>query len=163
MGLLGIALSLISPMQNPLLNHVIDKAVDGFSKRGPIQMFLTDHVIPVRGSIVCCDLAGAFEHSGVYVGNGKIIHRDGDGYLDSVSPDTFLKRLSGLNPAVTIFVSCRGDTPVGGEEIACRAEKAMRDKTFAGYDLLSKNCHHFCQYCLTGKKDNGTLVTELGG
>ena len=125
--------------------------------RGPVQMFVKDHVTPVRGSIVCCDLAGAFEHSGVYVGNGKIIHRDGDGYLDSVSPDTFLKRLSGLNPAVTIFVSCRGDTPVGGEEIACRAEKAMCDKTFAGYDLLSKNCHHFCQYCLTGKKDNGTL------
>ena len=125
--------------------------------RGPVQMFVKDHVTPVRGSIVCCDLAGAFEHSGVYVGNGKIIHRDGDGYLASVDPGTFLKRLSGFNPAVTIFVSCRGNSPVGGEEIACRAERALRDKTFSGYDLLSKNCHHFCQYCLTGMKDNGTL------
>jgi hypothetical protein len=125
--------------------------------RGPVQMFVKDHVTPVRGSIVCCDLAGAFEHSGVYVGKGKIIHRDGDGYLASVDPETFLQRLSGLNPAVTIFVSCRGDSPVGGEAIARRAEKALRDKKFAGYDLISKNCHQFCQYCLTGRKDNGSL------
>lgn len=128
--------------------------------KGPLQMFFMDHVAPVPGSIVCCDLAVAVEHSGVYIGDGKIIHRDGDGYLDCVDRDAFLGRLNGLNPSVTVFVACKGGEPVGSEEIVERAVHAMSDQKHArGYNLLTKNCHQFCQYCLTGRVDNG--VTDF--
>ena len=68
----------------------------------------------------------------------------------------FLERLGGFNPAVTIFVSCHEGKPVGGDVIAQRALAAMGDPSLAhGYDLLTRNCHQFCQYCVTGKIDNG--------
>ena len=125
-------------------------------KRGPVQMFLCDHVKPIPGSVVCCKLAGVVEHSGVYVGNGQIVHRDGDGYLAKVGMQEFLERLGGLNPAITIFVSCHEGEPVGEDVIAQRALEAMGNPSLSqGYDLLTKNCHQFCQYCVTGKVDNG--------
>lgn len=126
--------------------------------RGPLQMFCMDHVEPVPGSIVCCDLALAVDHSGVYIGDGKIIHRDGDGYLACVDKDTFLGRLDGLNPSVTVFVACKGGEPVGSQEVANRAKRALQNpKHSRGYNLITKNCHQFCQYCLTGKVNNGTF------
>ena len=110
-----------------------------------------DKVYPVKGSIVYCDLGFAFEHSGVYVGDGKIVHRDGGGYLAAVSPKTFIDRLDGFNNAISIYVSCHDEDAVGSEKVAKRALAALSDPKLAvGYDLLENNCHHFCQYCLTG-------------
>lgn len=126
--------------------------------RGPLQMFCMDHVDPVPGSIVCCDLAVAVDHSGVYIGDGKIIHRDGDGYLACVDKDTFLRRLDGWNPAVSVFVACKGGEPVGSQDVVRRAIYALTNlKHSQGYNLITKNCHQFCQYCLTGKVNNGAF------
>ena len=122
--------------------------------RSPL-MFVLDDVVPSEGSIVCCMLAGVLDHSGVYVGNGRIIHRDGGGYIDEVSPREFLERLEGWNAAVTIFVACKGKNPTGSWEIADRAREALNDPQHEGYNLITKNCHQFCHYCLTGKIDNG--------
>ncbi len=122
--------------------------------RSPL-MFVLDDVVPSEGSIVCCMLAGVWDHSGVYVGNGRIIHRDGGGYIDEVSPREFLERLDGRNLAVTIFVACKGKNPTSSREIADRAREALNDPQHEGYNLITKNCHQFCHYCLTGKIDNG--------
>ena len=37
-----------------------------------IDSTLRDHVQPMPGSVLYCDLWVAVEHSGIYVGNGKI-------------------------------------------------------------------------------------------
>lgn len=105
------------------------------------------------GCILCCDLAGAFEHSGVYVGRRRIIHRDGDGFLASVSPEEFLDRLGGFNNAISIFVACDEDgDPVGGKELVDAARAALKKpKVKKGYNLVTKNCHQFCRYCITGE------------
>ncbi len=125
--------------------------------RSLVETIFRDSVKPRVGSVVCCDLAVAFEHSGIYVGRNRIIHRDGDGFLVSVSPETFLERLNGFNPAVSIYVACYEDNqPIGGPEIARRARDAMRSPSHKkGYDLVFKNCHQFCQYCITCKSSNG--------
>ncbi|MBQ3398584.1 MAG: hypothetical protein IJG51_06830 [Synergistaceae bacterium] len=124
--------------------------------RSPL-MFVLDDVVPSEGSIVCCMLAGVLDHSGVYVGNGRIIHRINEegGYLAETSPREFLERLDGRNLAVTIFVACKGKNPTGSREIADRAREALNDPQHEGYNLITKNCHQFCHYCLTGKIDNG--------
>ena len=127
------------------------------SGRSLFSTIINDDVEPIRGSIVSCSLALMLDHSGVYVGNNQIIHRDGDGYLAKVSPKTFINRLDGFNSAIMIFVSCKDDHPVGSETVAQRAEKLLNDPREAGYDILSKNCHQFCQYCLTGTRDNGNI------
>ena len=111
--------------------------------------------IPV-GSIVCCDLAFAVDHTGIYVGRGRIIHRDGDGFLASVTPEVFLDRLNGVNNAINIFVACdeRGH-PVGGEDVAKEARLALKTPEVKnGYNLFLKNCHQFCRYCITGEEGN---------
>ena len=122
-------------------------------------MFVLDDVVPTEGSIVCCMLAGVADHSGVYVGNGRIIHRinEDGGYLAETSPREFLERLDGWNAAVTIFVACKGKNPTGSRKIADRAREALNDPRHEGYNLITKNCHQFCHYCLTGKIDNGIM------
>ena len=72
--------------------------------RGPAELFFKDHVRPVEGSVLSCHLAGFWDHTGIYVGDGKIVHRDGDGCICEVSPSEFLARLGGYNPAISIFV-----------------------------------------------------------
>jgi cell wall-associated NlpC family hydrolase len=60
-------------------------------------------VSPVVGSVVYCDLALTTEHSGIYVGENQIVHLDGDGDIQIVSPDDFLARLDGFNLAMSSY------------------------------------------------------------
>ena len=109
----------------------------------------TKVVVPKIGSVLYCDLLGFFEHTGVYIGNNQIVHRDGKGFIAVVSPKEFLARLDGRNPAKSIFVACRGNEVYGSSVAAKRAIAAIHDPKFKGYNLLFKNCHQFTQYCLT--------------
>ncbi|MNP65712.1 hypothetical protein D3C76_1613310 [compost metagenome] len=50
-----------------------------------------DSVLPEIGSVVYCDLAlGYMDHSGIYVGNGRIAHLAGTGRIELVSPKKFI-------------------------------------------------------------------------
>src|SRR5690606_2362670 len=69
-------------------------------------------VTPVRGSIVYCDLTAGHnlaEHSGIYIGNNRIVHLNRHGDIDVVSPQQFI---SGITTGNEIYVSCEGDWPV---------------------------------------------------
>ena len=152
----GIALPVI-----PLYIAVAGGATAEFLYQQAKYMFM-EKVQPIEGSIVCCSLCGVLDHSGVYVGDGKIVHRDGDGCLEVVSPKTFLARQIGRNPAWRIYVSCYGKDAVGFEGVAERALEAESDldhSEYSGYHLRKKNCHNFSQYCLTGIKseDQGSV------
>ncbi len=108
---------------------------------------------PRVGSVVYCDLtAGYGDHSGVYVGRNRIIHLNGDGKVESVSPKQFIDRLGGFNTAMSIYVSCEGLKPVGSKEVAERA-RSMRGK-WRNYNVLMDNCHQFTAGCLTGDFNN---------
>ena len=139
------------------INRELRRALglQGMEGRSLSDVLTNKQVYPVEGSIVCCLLANV-DHSGVYVGDNTIIHRDGEGVIAEVSPREFLARLDGWNPAVTVFVSCRDDEPVGSRDAALRARGALFDPRHRGYNLITRNCHQFCHYCLTGKTGNGT-------
>lgn len=112
-----------------------------------------DTVAPMVGSVVYCDLALGFaDHSGVYVGRGRIIHLNGDGLVESVPATKFLERLGGYNIAISIYVSCKGGKPVGGKYIADRARKMLKEKR--RYNFIFNNCHQFTSGCVTGDFDN---------
>lgn len=110
-------------------------------------------VIPKIGSVVICDLAFGFEHSGIYVGDKLIIHKDGSGILIDVDPDEFINRLDGKNNAISIYVACHDNEAITIEGACTRAKEALNSGDFIGYDLLNNNCHHFTRYCLTGDTD----------
>ncbi|PJE53690.1 lecithin retinol acyltransferase family protein [Marinomonas sp. BSi20584] len=126
---------------------------------GNLAKSLTDNLFwktdgPVRGSILYCDLAfGVGEHSGVYVGNKQVVHKNGRGLVEIVSINQFKDTVS----AITIYVSCdsNGD-PIGLESIANDAERMIGAKS--EYSLLSNNCHQFCSYCITGDFTSNTFT-----
>lgn len=120
-----------------------------------------DHVEPVVGSIVYCKLAlNQVEHSGIYIGNGMIVHLDGSGLIEKVSASKFLERLDGLNIATSIYVSCKDGSPVGSKEIAQRAILKIGEKV--EYSLFFNNCHNFSSQCISGNNDiEVTLFSTL--
>lgn len=103
------------------------------------------------GAVVYCDLL-CFEHSGIYVGNDKIVHLDGSGDIELVSPKTFISRLGGFNNAISIYASCIGTSPVGSEDVANRALNMVGN--YRNYNLVLDNCHQFSAGCLSGEFDN---------
>jgi hypothetical protein len=139
-----------------------------FRVRSPTENLvesLVDNVIrdkvsaPSIGSVVYCDLVGQAEHSGIYVGNNQIVHLNGDGLIERVTPKQFMNRLGGLNTAMSIYVSCRNGSPVGSRDAAKLAESMVgyqRD-----YNLILDNCHRFTTGCLTGNFENSCIFFTL--
>ncbi|MBA1245821.1 hypothetical protein [Pseudomonas japonica] len=122
----------------PLLN-VIEGIVDA----------CRDSVKPRIGSVVYCDLAfGYMEHSGIYVGDNRIVHLTGDGIIEFTTPKGFLDGGTG----VSIYVSALDEGAVGSQQVADRA-LAMVGKG-RSYNFLLDNCHQFTSGCLTGNFEN---------
>jgi hypothetical protein len=105
-----------------------------------------EQVTPVNGSVLYCDLLCA-SHSGIYIGSNQIVHLNGDGEIECVSPREFIARLDGINTAISIYVSCAGMTPVGSQSAADFAKRSVG--TQSDYNLLTNNCHQFVANCLT--------------
>jgi len=106
---------------------------------------------PAVGSIVYCDLAfGTSEHSGVYLGQGEIMQLNSQGKIERVSPEKFVSNMS----ALSIYVSCKADEPVGCPEVAERAKFFQKILLERDYNVLLDNCHQFAAGCLTGDPDN---------
>ncbi|MEI1744992.1 lecithin retinol acyltransferase family protein [Acinetobacter baumannii] len=124
---------------------------------GLAHNILLDHVIPEIGSVVYCGLlCNAFDHSGIYVGRNRIVHLDGSGRIEKVSPQEFLNRLDGLNLGVSIYVSCKDGKPVGSKLAAKRAREKVG--TRINYSFHSNNCHMFTSGCLTGYFKNQDIL-----
>lgn len=117
-----------------------------------VTSMTSESVTPVPGSVVYCDLAGGLEHSGIYVSRNQIVHLNGSGFGEIVSPDEFCNRLGGLNFTNTIYVSCDEDSAVGDCNAVSRALEMVGKKR--EYNALLDNCHQFTSGCLTGNFDN---------
>ena len=111
-----------------------------------------DLALPTRGSVVYCDLAlSTAEHTGIYVGDNKIVHLDGSGLIEVVTPEKFLQRLGGWNTAMSIYISCHGKHAVGSDRVAARALSMVNRRR--RYNVIFDNCHQFTTGCLTGDFD----------
>ena len=117
-----------------------------------IDKHLRDKVKPRVGSVVYCDLAVFAEHSGIYEGKGRIAHLDGSGRIEIVTARQFLKRLGGLNPADSIYVSCDDEGAIKASKVAKRAREMEGGER--PYNVILDNCHQFTSGCLTGDFEN---------
>ncbi|MCK8639471.1 lecithin retinol acyltransferase family protein [Acinetobacter schindleri] len=109
-------------------------------------------VTPVRGSVVYCDLTAGrklAEHSGIYIGDNRIVHLNRHGYIEIVSPQQFI---SGITTGNEIYVSCEGEWPVGCDEVADFAESMVG--IIRNYHVLVDNCHQFSAGCLMKDPEN---------
>lgn len=122
--------------------HVGEYIIDEMKRR----------VLPVRGSVVYCDLTlgnGIAEHTGIYIGNDKIVHLNRHGFIEAVSPKQFI---SGPTTGFNIYVSCEGESAVGCDEVADFAELMIGQSR--DYNVLIDNCHQFTAGCLIGNSEN---------
>lgn len=97
-----------------------------------------------------------YEHHGIYIGNGKVIHfaaPDGDFSLDIKIRKTTLKKfLDGGELEVRDFDSMDNDSRFSNEEIVKRAKAVLKAQDFGWYSPITNNCEHFANYCVFGKK-----------
>jgi len=153
MNLFGAAFDIVTTVMKPV----------AFSGKSPLKTLgILDTLVPSKysgrkvtpaiGSVVWCELAGHFEHSGIYIGKNRIIHLDGDGTIVSTSARKFKSRLFGLNPAINVYVSTQNGVSVGSRVVAQRAEQMIGQ--YREYNLLFDNCHQFTAGCLTGDFEN---------
>lgn len=108
---------------------------------------------PAPGTPVYCDLAVVAEHTGIYIGDNEIVHLNGDGNIEIVSPREFVARLDGVNPAISIRYAAKDD----GKPL-CRKSIADRAKAKVGgsrnYQFVFDNCHQFTCGCISGDFEN---------
>ena len=130
---------------NKIYNHT---PIRSFQKSFVDNVF-RDKVNPKIGSIVHCSLMGA-EHTGVYVGNNKIVELLGSGDVVSSSPYDFV---SGTN-AISIYVACHQKEPLHLQSIGARAEAKIGSTR--EYKLVSDNCHQFTVGCITDEFENSS-------
>ena len=110
-------------------------------------------VNPVPGSIVYCDLGvGNAEHSGIYIGGGRIVELSGSGRIVKVSPRQFTDNITTIDK--TIYVSAVGDGchAIGSQMVAHRAETMIGKER--NYNLIMDNCHQFTAGCILDDFDN---------
>ncbi|WP_306603356.1 lecithin retinol acyltransferase family protein [Azonexus sp.] len=107
-------------------------------------------VIPIEGSILYTDLVGEYaQHSGVYIGHGRIVDLNRHGEIQIVSPREFMSGGTGTE----IHVSCIGSRAIGSREVAERAYRKVGQRM--DYHMLLNNCHQFASGCLSGNYENG--------
>jgi len=136
----------ISPIVDPLLIN------PGGLKRVFNSIF-SESVEPAEGSVLICDLGnGLAEHSGVYIGDGKIVELRGDGEIVIVDKTTF--RNYGIHrTGVNIYVACDEDNiPYSGYMVADRAREMVGERR--DYNVIFDNCHQFTAGCITGDFEN---------
>lgn len=106
---------------------------------------------PKIGSILYTGLLADFmEHTGIYIGNGKIIELNNKGHITVVSPSEFVNGGTGIN----IYVSSRNGHSVGSSLIAERAIEFEKGIGVKNYNILFDNCHMFTSACIINELDN---------
>jgi len=113
--------------------------------------YFFDTVNPTIGSVLYVDFIAAaslMQHSGIYIGDGKIVHLNGNGVVEEVSPSDFISGFGGLKCGSSIYVSCNGTTPVGCKSAANTA-KAEVGNSYE-YSIIKFNCHQFVSNCISG-------------
>lgn len=101
-----------------------------------------------EGAILFCKL-GPFEHTGIYIGNGKIVELSGEGRVQVTNAVGFV---SGFPGTKTIYVASDGFSPLASKAIARRAKHKVGHGR--NYNLILDNCHQFTAGCITGDYEN---------
>lgn len=88
----------------------------------------------------------AYWHHGLYVGNGKVVHYAGwsrafhRGPIEEISLDEFASGRA-------IWITQYRRREFSGKEAVARARSRIGE---ARYRLLTNNCEHFCNWCISG-------------
>ena len=122
----------------------------------PAKRRKENEVAPVRGCVLRCDLGLLLDHTGVYIGRGRIVSLNRHGQVRIETPVSFFP--PGTNPEKSkIYTACLKGTDIvlASSVVAGRAKKKNNART--EYNVLFNNCHRFTCGCLTGDFENDVV------
>jgi len=127
-------------------DDVLERFGETKTKKYPSDTYSSDTFVqPLPGSVVCCEVYGMLDHTGIWIDNDTIVELSNSGLVKAVSPERFLSERSGEN----IFIACDSShKPI----IIDQCEQRAIDNVFSyrEYDVIDNNCHRFVQFCLSG-------------
>ena len=147
-----------SPLPDPI--DILEKNGRKVEIDNPIQKIFRTCSKPAPGTPVYCNLAIVVEHTGIYIGDDEIVHLNGDGNIEIVSPQEFVARLDGDNPGKAIYYAAKSNgTPLCRTSIANRARSKVGDRR--NYNVVFDNCHQFTCGCISGDFENPCKLFSL--
>jgi hypothetical protein len=122
---------------------------------------MSDHSVvrerePALGAHLTTSRRG-YNHHGVYVGRGRVVHYAGlsgfwqGGPVEEVS----LSRFVNGHP---MRIVDHFESPYSPEEIVRRARSRLGEND---YRLLTNNCEHFCNWCVSGISRSAQVEERL--
>jgi hypothetical protein len=133
--------------KDPVTSFIEDHTPAGSLRKSFIDNVLKDKVEPTLGSVLHCSLFGV-EHTGIYIGNNEIVELLGNGKICCSTPNEFIDNTN----AISIYVACNENKPLGGNKIARRAKEMIGNTR--DYNLLLDNCHQFTSGCIIDNFEN---------
>ncbi|MBR1777042.1 MAG: hypothetical protein IJ752_00445 [Alphaproteobacteria bacterium] len=125
-------------------------------KKKRAKTYSSPEVRPVKGCILKCDLGVLLEHTGLYIGQGKIVGLNRHSQIRIEDEKSFFP--PGTNPnSHRIYAACYGNTTelLFSSAAARRARKKVNHET--PYNVLFNNCHRFTAGCITGNFENDVV------
>jgi hypothetical protein len=98
-----------------------------------------------------------YDHHGVYVGSGTVVHYSGlsgfwqCGQVEEVSVSQFAN-------GHPVKIADHLGSPYSAEEIVRRARSRLGEND---YRLLTNNCEHFCNWCVSGVSRSAQVERRL--
>ncbi len=136
---------------HPSLDPCVEKA-----DLSMIRNLMKEDVPLAPGSIVAVSLAFCFEHTGIYMGNGKFLELYGDGSINMVGKKDFLDGAYRNNDfpvrtGIHVYVASQGDQPIVVKEAVEQGTTLYKKVKKIPYHVLHNNCHMFTGFCLFGR------------
>ena len=99
-----------------------------------------------------------YSHHGIYVGSGRVVHYAGlSGGLWQCGPVEEVSLLRfGRGSAIRVIV--HNATPYSPDETVRRARSRLGEND---YRLLTNNCEHFCNWCVSGVSHSAQVQQPL--
>jgi Lecithin retinol acyltransferase len=99
-----------------------------------------------------------YSHHGIYVGNGRVVHYAGlSGGLWQCGPVEEVS-LHRFGSGTAIQLADPIATAFSSEEIVRRARSRLGEND---YRLLTNNCEHFCNWCVSGVSHSAQVQQPL--
>ena len=142
------------------MNRRIDNAAN--IQRSNERFFSRDSLVPLGAEpALASHLVTArtlYSHHGIYVGNGRVIHYAGTSHELRRGP---VEEVSLEHFAHGHGIRVRHDRPrFDRREVLARARSRLGE---CNYRILTNNCEHFCEWCLSGASRSSQVERFLSG